>query len=174
MKISRIVPIVVLFLAPALLHAADPFLGKWTLDTKNSNYPRGGCPKQMTIEMTDTGHGVHYHSDTLMQSGNSFTADYTANYDERPVIVSGSKGILLPVSLKRLQPNEVLANYNSGLLVRATSRRIISDNGGLMTVTTISQDSEGIPVTNISVYHRAPSIPPANFDLSKAIHSGSF
>ncbi|WP_213805902.1 hypothetical protein [Granulicella sp. dw_53] len=166
MKVLRIIPLVLMFIGPTLLHASDPFLGKWNLDTKHSKYPPGFCPKQMSIEMTAAEHGVHYHSETLMISGNSFSADYTADYDEKPVIVSGAKGILLPVSLKRTEPNVVIASYISGLQVRATSRRALSRNGTVMTVTTTSRDGEGRTVTNVSVYNRsAPA--QRRLDLSK-------
>jgi hypothetical protein len=161
-------------LAPAMLHAADPFLGKWTLDPKSSRYPRGLCPVQMTIEMTTAGSSVHYHSETQMTSGNTFTADYTAAYDERPVVVSGARGVLLPVALKRLEPNVVVASYSSGLQVRATSRRVVSADGGVMTVTTTSQDGEGIPVTNVSVYRKAPAATTARAEVARFTHTNPF
>lgn len=167
MKVFRVLPLALMFLSPALLHAADPFLGKWILDAKHSKYLPGFCPKQMIIEMTAAEHGVHYHSETLMLNGNSFSADYTADYDEKPVVVAGAKGVLLPVSLKRIGPNVVLATYVSGLQVRATSRRVLSRDGTVMTVTTASQDGEGRAVTNVSVYKRSAPAPANAFDLSK-------
>jgi hypothetical protein len=66
----------------------------------------------------------------------------------------GTHGILLPVSLKRIAPNAVVASYTRGLQVVATSRRVVSNDGRVMTVTTVSRDRTGKTVTNIGVYER--------------------
>ena len=148
-----------LLLFPVALQAADPFLGKWTLDAKRSKYLAASCPQQMTIEMTPAANGVHYHSDTLLTNGTSFSADYTADYDDVPTLVSGAKGVLLPVSLHRVSPSVVIAKYMSGLETRATSRRIVSPDGNTMTVTTSSRDGSGHVYTNIGVYKKSvPSV----------------
>jgi hypothetical protein len=55
----------------------------------------------MTIEMTAVENGVHYHSETYLANGRSFTADYTAGYDDLPTMVTGAKGVLLPVFLHK-------------------------------------------------------------------------
>ena len=146
----------------------DPFLGKWSLDPKLSRYAVGLCPKSMVIEMSAAGEGVHYHSLTVMANGKQFTADYTANYDERPVMVTGAHGVLLPVALKRLKPKVVEATYRSGDEVRATSRRVVSADDNLMTITTTSKDGAGNAVTNVSVYHRADPLLAKGFALSRA------
>jgi hypothetical protein len=109
----------------------------------------------MTIEMSQAGDGVHYHSVTELQSGKSFTADYTAAYNDVPVLVTGAKGILLPVSLHRDTATVVVASYRSGGEIRATSRRTLSTDARTMIVTTTSRDGAGHEVKNIGVYKRA-------------------
>lgn len=163
--IRTIVATTILFF-PSLLWAADPFLGRWTLDVQRSKYPSGTRPKQMTIEMNAAGHGVHYHSETQLTNGRSVSADYTAQYDGKPVVVLGARGMLLPVSLQRSAPSVVVATYTSGFQVAATSRRVLSANGRIMTVTTTSRDATGKTVTNIGVYRKAHSTD-SSFDLSK-------
>jgi hypothetical protein len=150
-----------------MLRAADPFLGRWTLDVKRSRYPAASCPRQMTIEMTAVENGVHYHSETYLANGRSFTADYTAGYDDLPTMVTGAKGVLLPVFLHKESSNIVIAKYTSGLETRATSRRIVSADGNTMTVTTTSRDGSGNVSTNIGVYKKAHSANTNNFDLSR-------
>jgi hypothetical protein len=167
MKGFRFIVTVAVLLSPAILHAADPFLGKWSLDVKRSRYPVGACPKEMTIEMAKAEHGVHYHSETRLTSGGSIRADYTAEYDGKAVIVIGARGMLLPVSLKRAGPNVVIATYTSGFQTVATSRRIVSADGGVMTITTTSRDGAGKAVTHVGVYQRAKSAVTSGFDLSK-------
>jgi hypothetical protein len=136
--------------------APDPFLGSWTLDPKASHLPGNSCPKQMTIEMTLETRGVHYHSHTEPSIGQAFDVDYTANYDGTPVMVTGSKGILLPVSLER-KGISIVATYRSAFQVMATSQRVLSADDNTMTITTISHDAMGTQATNIGVYRRAAS-----------------
>jgi len=162
----RLAGVALLVLCPTLSRAADPFAGRWVLDTKRSHYPAGSCPKQMTIEMTMEGDAVHYHSETQLLSGVSFSADYLARYDGTPAMVTGAKGVLLPVSLTRPKPNVVVAKYTSGRETRATSRRVLSTDGRVMTVTTSSRDGEGHVFTNVGVYRRSSVSP--SFDLSRA------
>jgi hypothetical protein len=42
-----------------------------------------------------------------------------------------------------------------GFQVVARSRRVVSEDGRVMTVTTISKDKEGNSITNIGIYDRA-------------------
>jgi hypothetical protein len=157
MRTFRFIATALLLLMPLALHAADPFLGKWSLDVKRSKYPAGGCPIRMIVEMSSAGQGVHYHSESISANGNLVSADYTADYDEKSVMVMGARGMLLPVSLKRAGPRVVIATYESGFRVMATSRRVVSADGSLMTITTTSQDRAGKPVTNVGVYTRIKS-----------------
>jgi hypothetical protein len=124
----------------------------------------------MTIDMTQTGDGVHYHSVTELQSGKSFTADYTAAYNDVPVLVASSNGILLPVSLHRDTATVVVASYRSGGEIRATSRRTISADTKTMTVTTTSRDGTGHEVKNVGVYKRS-SAPPSIVGLLTEIQA---
>ena len=157
MRQVRYLAIAVLLLSPALLGAEDLFLGRWVLDPKVSRYPAGHCPKQMTIEMSVADGGVHYHSETRLMGGQTFSADYIAAYDDKPAMVTGTKGVLLPISLKQIRPNTVIARYTRGFETVATSRRTLSVDGQLMTVTTSSKDRSGKLVTNTGRYRKVSS-----------------
>jgi len=167
MRDFRFIVTMTLLLSPTIALAADPFSGRWSLDPKRSKYPVGDCPKRMTIDMTETEHGVRYHSETQFVNGRSSSADYSANYDEKPVFVTGDRGMLLPVSLKRVGPHIVVATYMNGFQIAATSRRVVSANGDLMTVTTISRSAAGKAVTHVGVYVRRSLSSTGKFDLSK-------
>ncbi len=108
----------------------------------------------MTIAMKDVEHGVHYHSDTVWMNGSTASADYTADYDGQPVIVMGTKGMMLPVALKRVKPNEVLATYTRGMQTVVSSRRVVSAGGRIMTVTTTMWNESGKVMANVSVYEK--------------------
>jgi len=137
--------------------SADPFVGKWRMSVARSKYPAGTCPTSMTIEMRPAGQGVSYRSDSTFKNGAETHAQYTADYDGRQVIVMSAHGLLLPVSLKRINPRTVEASYSRGMQVVATSRRAISPDGRRMTITTISKDASGKSVKTIGIYYKEES-----------------
>jgi hypothetical protein len=146
--------IVAVLMVSTALWASDPFVGKWTLNIQRSKYPPGTCPKRMVIEMQPAGHCVRYHSETTLANGSSTYSDYTADYNGKQAIVMGAHGMRLPVSLKRANSNTVVASYTKSLQVVATSRRVVSQDGRIMTITTTSQDRSGKPVSSVGIYER--------------------
>jgi len=135
--------------------STDLFAGKWILNTQQSNYPTGACPKRMVIEMKTVGTGIHYRSDTTYANGAMTRAEYTANYDGKQAIVMGTHGMLLPVFLKRVDRHTVVASYTKALQVVARSRRVVSKDGMVMTITTTAKDKAGKSITTIGVYQKA-------------------
>lgn len=161
---SALVIAVLLISATELAFAAaaprnhDPFVGTWKLNPQRSRYPRAACPKRMVIVMEPAGDGVRYHSETIYADGNSTRSEYTADYSGKQAMVVGSSGLLLPVSLKRVNAGMVVASYMRGLQVVATSRRVVSKDGQLMTITTTSPDKSGKKVTTIGVYEKSNEV----------------
>jgi len=150
--------LVLLACSPALfgVQAPDPFTGTWVLNVEKSRYPSGTCPKSMLIEMEPLPDGVRYLSTTVYGIGATLRVQYTAKYDSKEALVQGARGLLLPVSLTRLDANTVVAAYKRGFKVVATSRREVSSNGQTMTITTTSRDKDGKNVTTIGVYDKKP------------------
>jgi hypothetical protein len=146
--------------------APDLFLGKWILDPQASHYAGNSCPKQMTIEMTREARGVHYQSHTVSSTGDISDVEYTAEYDRRPVMVTGTRGILLPVSLDQ-KDGMVVATYRNAFQVAATSQRSLSGDNNTMTITTTSQNSMGTNVTNVGVYKRVQALPSPAEELAR-------
>ena len=104
--------------------------------------------------MEAAGEGIRYRSETIDAHGRTSTAEYVAKYDSKEATVSGAVGLFLPVSLKRVDLNTVEASYMRGFQAVATSRRVVSKDGRVMTVTTTSKDKDGHSVTNIGIYDR--------------------
>lgn len=145
----------ILFIAILVTSArasTDPFVGKWVLDVHRSKYPAGSCPKTMVIEMESTGEGVRYRSDATYEDGNKIHSEYTADYNGNQAIVRSAHGMMLPVLLKRMDSYTIVASYTRSLMVVATSRRVVSRDGRLMTITTTSKDATGKSVTTVGVY----------------------
>ena len=143
------------FFLAATLFGADPFVGTWRLNVAKSNYAPGQCPKSMTIDMAAAGDaGVSYRSETEFADGRRAKSSYTAEYGGAEVIVMGTNGMQTPVSLKRIDDNTVEAAYSRSMKVLASSRRVVSNGGKTLTVTTVSKDKSGKESTNVGVYDR--------------------
>jgi hypothetical protein len=150
--------VVIAFLASSQawpgVQIADPFTGTWILNVEKSTYPPGQCPKSMLIEMEPLQDGVRYFSITTYSNGAVSRAQYTAKYDGKEALVQGSRGLLLPVALKRIDANTVVATYKRGFNVVATSRREVSSDCRTMTINTTSPDKDGKNVTTVGVYDK--------------------
>ena len=149
--------IIALLMSASAVTSADPFVGKWRMSVARSKYPAGTCPTRMVIEMRPAGQGIWYHSDSTFKNGAEIHAQYTADYDGKQVIVMSTHGLLLPVSLKRINPYTVEASYSRGMQVFATSRREVSLDGRRMTITTVSKDGSGKNVKSIGIYFKDES-----------------
>ncbi len=134
--------------------ADDPFLGKWQLDPGHSIYESGKPPQSMRITMEAGDQGIHYHSETTFSNGRHSVTEYTANYDGRLTTVQQDGGLSAPVSLKRIDANTVEATYERGFRTIATSKRVVSNDGNTMTITTVETPKEGKTNTNVSLFHR--------------------
>jgi hypothetical protein len=146
--------LIVTLLCASAIASTDPFVGKWKLNVQQSKYPAGTCPKRMEIEISAAGQGIRYHSDATYASGRTTQALYTADYNGKQAVVMGVRGLMLPVTQKRIDSHTVVASYVRGMQVVATSRRVVSADGRLMTITTRSTDSSGKKVTSVGVYEK--------------------
>jgi hypothetical protein len=144
--------------ANSVAAVADPFTGTWKLNVHKSKYPPGECPKSMVIEMETAGKGIRYRSETEYANGRKTVARYTADYNGAETIVMGANGLMAPVSLKRIDSNTVIASYTRAMQVVATSRRVVSKSGRMMTITTVSATKDGKSVTNIGVYEKVNTV----------------
>jgi len=141
-------------LAADVIHAADPFDGQWKLDLERSRITCRDRPAHMLITLRTVGQLVSYTSETLYSNGRISRAHYTAGYDGTPALVTGSFALMIPVSLKHIDSNTVEASYVRGFQVIATSRRVVSEDGNLMTVTTNSNVPGDKSIPDVSVFVR--------------------
>jgi hypothetical protein len=132
----------------------DPFVGTWVMDPQRSRYESGDVPRHMVIVMSATGRGIHYRSDTTLSDGNRVSSEYAAEYDGGLAMVVGNAGVMAPVVLKLIDERTIECSYMKGNRVVATSRRIISENGSTMTISTVSQTKDGTTGTNVAVFAR--------------------
>jgi hypothetical protein len=134
----------------------DPFIGKWLLDREHSHYETGEPLQDMVITIEPAGEGFHYLSETAFKSGEHVKVQYDAQYDGHLAMVSGDNGVLAPVAVTRIDYKTVEAQYKRGFKVVAIARRVVSDDGSSMTITTIAKDpKDGKETTlNVAVFDR--------------------
>jgi len=139
----------------------DRFLGTWQLDPAACHYESGPVPESMLIVMQPADEGVHYRSVTTLKGGGTATADYTAAYDGRAVLVESTAGVMVPIALTRLDDSTVVARYTRAFSVVAESRRVLDAAGRVLTITTTTGGVTGHDFTNVAVYRRVePDVPP--------------
>jgi len=167
MRTALWVLMVALVLPTLTAASTDGFIGKWVLDPEQSRYPAGTCPKRMIIEMEPVARGIHYRSDTTYRNGRTAHAEYTADYSGRQVLVWGNYGLLLPVSLQRIDSRTVIASYFQSFQLVAISRRVVSRDGRRMTITTTSKPRSGRSVETIGVYRKQMEEPEERTDAAQ-------
>ena len=152
---NRMITVVILAVAAiSAMASTDPFVGNWKLDGSRSTYPRGTCPKTMMIEMRSTERGISYRSNSIYWNGGEIHAQYTAEYDGKQVVVLGTHGMLLPVTLKRIDSHTVVASYMRGFELVASSRRVVSADGRTMTITTKFHQKRSNTIKTVGVYSK--------------------
>jgi hypothetical protein len=64
---------------------------------------------------------------------------------------------MAPVALKQVNATTVEATYMRGLQVTASSRRVLSENAQVMTISTMWRGVDGQSHTNVAVFERSVS-----------------
>jgi hypothetical protein len=147
--------VLVSMLCAAGVQASDDlFLGTWSLDTQASHYAAGEMPRSMVIVMAQAPEGIRYRSVSVLPDGRSATAEYLADYLGNLAMVVGDAGMMVPVSVRRIDPYTVEATYIRGLKPVAVSRRVVSPDGSVMTITTSSPGQSAPALANVGVYVR--------------------
>jgi hypothetical protein len=133
----------------------DPFIGTWTMDVVASRYSLSEKPLRMVIVMSESPDGVEYRSVAVQPDGRTATTEYVADYFGHLALVVGNAGLMAPVSIKKVDSRTVEAAYIRGFKSAAVSRRVVSRDGRVMTITTTSRSDSGARHVNVGVYLKA-------------------
>ena len=134
----------------ALVWAADPLAGTWTLNLAQSKYSPGPAPKEQTRIYAEQGEGIKVTVKTVAADGHSTTVLISANYDGKDYPVTGSSDYDA-VALKRIDQRAAEATLTHAGKIVATARREISDDGRTLTITFKTTDGQQ---NNTAVYVR--------------------
>jgi hypothetical protein len=148
--------IVLMLMTAPIVHASDdPFIGTWTMDVVASRYSLSEKPLNMVIVMNESPDGVEYQSVAVQPDGRTVTTKYVADYFGHLALVLGNQGLMAPVSTRKIDSRTVEAAYMRGFKPVAVSRRVLSRNGLVMTITTASVSDSGARHVNVGVYLKA-------------------
>jgi hypothetical protein len=133
--------------------ASDPRMGTWKLNVAKSKYSPGPAPQALTVKVEPSGQGEKATAEFVNADGTRTTTQYTANFDGKDNPLTGSQ-MADTVSLKRIDARTTERTDKKGDKVAQTLRRVISQDGKTMTVTTKGTNAQGQAVNNVVVFDK--------------------
>ena len=132
----------------------NPFDGTWQMDLQRSQLEPGDSRVKMVIAIQTLGMSVKYESESTYRNGRVVHVHYAAGYDGSPALVLGERGLMLPVSIARIDNNTMEVSYMRGLQVIAKSRNVVSPGGTTLTITTTLAAPTGHTVQTVNVFSK--------------------
>lgn len=138
--------------AVAALAAANPLVGTWHLNVAKSKFRTSPPPKSAIAKVTTSKDGeISVHLSIVNGDGKKGEFQYTASYDGKDYPMSGSQ-VFDAISLKRIDDQTDEVTYkNKGKVIR-TSKRAVSKDGKLLTIT--DEDPSGKSASVVSVWDK--------------------
>jgi hypothetical protein len=133
--------------------ASDPRIGTWKLNAAKSKYNPGPAPQSLTVKVEPSGQGEKVIAEFVNADGTRMTTEYTANFDGKDYPLSGSQ-IADTVSLKRIDTRTTERTDKKGSKVAQILRRVVSQDGKTMTVTTKGTNAQGQAVNNVALFEK--------------------
>jgi hypothetical protein len=138
----------VLMTAAAALAGANPLVGTWHLNLAKSKLRNSPAPKSLVARVVPMGGGISVALSAVDAGGKKGQLGYTANYDGKDYPIAGSR-LFSTVALKRLDDHTDEAIYKKkGKLVQ-TSRRTVSKDGRLLTITDDDPSHKSAPIVTV-------------------------
>ena len=136
--------------------ASDPRIGTWKLNVAKSKYSPGPAPQSLTVKVEPSGQGGEkVTAEFVNADGTRTTVQYTeANFDGKDYPLTGSQFGADTVSLKRIDRWTTERTDKKGSTVVQTLRRVVSQDGKTMTVTTKGTNPQGQAMNNVAVFEK--------------------
>ena len=135
--------------------AKDPRIGTWKLNVAKSKYSPGPAPQSLTVKVEPAAQGEKVTAEFVNADGSRTTTSYMeANFDGKDYPLTGSALGADMVSLKRIDARTTERTDKKGAKVIQTLRRVVSQDGKTMTVTTKGTNAQGQAMNNVAVFDR--------------------
>lgn len=148
----RTVILVLAAIATTLWAADEALMGTWKLNLSKSKIV-GPIPKTRTMKIEPAGNGIKVTVNEMDAQGKPNSRIYTANFDGKEV------GNPIPpdrdtISWKRIDARTWETTSKQGGKVTATSKRVVSPDGKVFTLTTTSFLEQGRTSVSVMVYDK--------------------
>src|ERR1700681_4578243 len=126
----------------------DPLIGSWKLNVAKSKFSPGPPLESGTIKYEPAGAGIAVTTDAVNAEGVHTATYYKANWDVKDYPITGSQ-TADTVSLNRIDDYTTERTDKKGGKVVGTLRRVVSQDGKTLTITTKSTNAQGQAVNNV-------------------------
>jgi len=132
---------------------ADPRIGTWKLNVAKSQFNPGPPNQSLTVKVEASGQGEKVATEGVNADGTRAATQYTANFDGKDNPLTGSQ-IADTVSLKRIDQRTSERTDKKAGAVAQTLRRVVSQDGKMMTVTVKGKNAQAQDVNNTLVFEK--------------------
>ena len=147
------VVLVVVDIVSVSAQTSDPRTGTWKLNVEKSKFSPGPPPQSLTVKVEPSGQGEKVSTEGVNADGTRTATQYTANFDSKDNPLTGSQ-IADTVSLKRIDQRTSERTDKKAGAVAQTLRRVVSQDGKMMTVTVKGKNAQGQDVNNTLVFEK--------------------
>ena len=139
-----------------LAFCADNTLGTWKLNPEKSKPPAGQSRiTSSTVVREASGDGVKVTIQGEREDKSKIDVSYTAKYDDKEVMVSGSGLPYDTIAIKQVNENTLTdVRSKKGGTYKGTGRFVVSNGGKTATLTTKGTTADGKPFAGVSVYDK--------------------
>jgi hypothetical protein len=150
-RLFTVVGVVALALAES-----DPFLGTWKLNVAKSKFDPGPPSKSETRTYESTGDGYKVDVERVNADGSKQTYGFSPKYDSKdyPITGQGPNGADTITGYKRIDANTTEATLKKASKVLFTTRRVVSKDGKVLTLSSKGTNANGKPINNVLVYDK--------------------
>jgi hypothetical protein len=136
--------------APATAQAANPWLGKWTMNLAKSTYA-GPAPKSATHWFVETKDGMTQIIEQVTADGRLLRTEVTAKLDGKDYPVAGDAQRDSTRAFRRIDRRTLEVTNKTDGKVTSTIREVISPDGKTRTATAIGSNARS---PNVLVFDR--------------------
>jgi hypothetical protein len=143
-----------ILLLAAVVHAAENFLGTWTLNVAKSKYDPGPAPKSQTTILEAVADGAtKERGDRVNADGSRTQWEWTAKFDGKDYPVKGDPD-RDTVSLKKIDDNTIDVTNKKDGKVTNTMKIVVAKDGKSRTNEASFANAKGVKVHNIMFFDR--------------------
>ena len=131
----------------------DPLIGTWELNVAKSTFTLGTQFKASTRTFEAAGEGLKYSGRNVSVDGRTTVVQWTAYYDGKEYPVTGHES-LTAISMTRTDRFTSDSELKGPGKPRETNRRVVSQDGKVLTVTTEGINDKGTAYKMVWVFDK--------------------